>query len=516
MRRLIIRLLIVSIIVGLNINPGYSQLLINEILSSNITVSRDPQFYNYGDWIEIYNAGSSSVNLYNYRVTDDINYPDKYIIDYSIYIGAHSYKIIWADQEDYNLHTNFSLDSDGEFIALVSPGGTIVDSITYKKQIPDVSYGRYPDGSSNWVYFGEPTQESSNSSPGPADLTQAPDVGFSAAPGFYSSSQSIELSTSSPSAAIHYTTDGSVPDENSTIYSSPVVVSSTTVIRAKSYESGYLPGKICVSTYFINESFDIPVVSLSTDPDNFFSGSYGIFVEGWNGVVGWCREEPANWFRDWERPINFEYYEPDGERKINQLVGAKLAGKCSRNWPSKSIALISREKYGQKGIYYKFFNDKDNTYFKSIVLRNSGNDFEKTMLRDGFMQNLLIGRMDIDYQEYQPAVVFLNGEYWGILNLREKINEHYAESNYGINSDSVSVMEKNLVLLHGTDEHYLNMLDYINSHNLGVQENFDYVSTQMDVNEYMDYFIFNIFINNGDWPQNNIKYWRENNSTGRW
>jgi hypothetical protein len=511
-----LRLHLLAISVIITITTGYSQLYINEILTANVTINPDPDYVNYGDWIEIYNAGSSSVNLYNYTVTDDITQPGKYRINYTNYISAHSYKLIWADQENYHSHTNFALDNDGEFIALINPGGTIVDSITYKKQIPDISYGRQPDGSNTWVYFAEPTPESSNSSSGIADLIQAPDVSFSLSPGFYTSNQTVTISSASPTGAIHYTIDGSIPTDNSPLYSSPVQISSTTVLKARCFESGVLPGDIGVSTYFINESFDIPVVSLSTDPYYFFDDSWGIYVEGENGIPGCGHEEPANWFQDWERPINFEYFESNGECKVNKMVGVKLIGSCTRNFNLKSLTLISREKYGKSGLDYRFFSDKDINSFKSLNLRSSGNDLEETMLRDGFMQNLLIGRMDIDYESYQPTVVFLNGEYWGILNLREKMNEHYVESNYGINSDDVSVLENNASVVHGSADHYEDLVDYINSYNLGVEANFEYVNSQMDINEYLNYYISETFFDNEDWPHNNIRYWRENNSTGRW
>jgi hypothetical protein len=486
-------------------------LYINEILTSNITVNRDPVFINYGDWIEIYNAANTTVDLLNYVITDDARNLEKYRISTSNFIGPHSYKLIWADEENYGLNTNFALDCDGEFIALINPDGTIEDSITYTEQGLDISYGRLPDGSNNWVYFAQPTPEITNNSAGIGHLIHAPDVIFSITPGFYTSSQTVAISASSTTGSIHYTTNGSVPTLNSPVYTSPIQISSTTVVKARCYESGVLPGDIGVSTYFINESFDIPVVSLSTDPDNFFSGEYGIYVEGYNGIIGDCYEKPANWFMDWERPLNFEYFETNGERKINKLVGTKLTGQCTRVMPSKSLALISREQYGEAGINYSFFSDKNISSFKSLVLRNSGNDFPYTMLRDGFIQNILIGRMDIDYQSYQPTIVFLNGEYWGILNLREKLNEHYVESNYGINSDSVSVID-----CYTPDNHYSNLLNFIENHSLSDQANFDYVNTQMDVNEYLNYYIFNTFVDNEDWPQNNIKLWRENNATGRW
>jgi hypothetical protein len=494
---------------------GFSQLYINEILTANVTVNPDNDYQNYGDWIEIYNAGSSPVNLLDYTITDDIDNPGKYRFTHSIYVDAHDYKLIWADGYDNWSHTNFSLDNDGEYIALISPGGTITDYVTYDKQIPDISYGRAPDGSSNWVYFAKPTPEYSNSPNGTAGPIQSPDVSFSLSAGFYYSSQNVDISTSSPTGVIHYTTDGSIPDDNSPVYSAPVHISSTTVLKARCYEPGVLPGDIGVSTYFINESFDIPVVSLSTDPYYFFDWSWGIYVKGENGIPG-CGGITANWFQDWERPINFEYYEPNGARKINKMVGTKIIGSCTRNRPLKSLTLISREKYGESGIEYKFFQSKDNDSFKSLNLRNSGNDFDETMLRDGFMQNVIIGKMDIDYQGYQPTVVFLNGEYWGILNLREKMNEHYVESNYGNDADNVSVLENDAVVVHGDADHYNDLVDYINSHNLSIQANFDYVNTRMDVSEYLNYYITNTFFDNEDWPHNNVKYWRENSSTGRW
>ncbi len=516
LRSTCLRWFLVLIIVSLKSIDCDSQLYINEILASNVTVNPDPEYRNYGDWIEIYNAGNSSVDLINYTITDDINEPEKYRFIHSTHIGAKSYILIWADGYNNYIHTNFSLDRDGEYIALISPGGTIVDSVNYERQIPDISYGRQSEGSNDWVYFAEPTPAGSNSTTGISNLVQAPDVSFSLGSGFYSSSQTAAISTSSPTAAIHYTTDGSIPNDNSPVYSSPIQISATTVLKARCYESNVLPGSIGVSTYFINESYAIPVVSLSTDPYYFFNWSWGIYVEGANGIPGCGREEPANWFQDWERPVNFEYFDTDGGRRVNKMVGTKIIGACSRNWPSKSLTLISREKYGEQGIDYKFFSNKDINSFKSLNLRNSGNDFGETMLRDGFMQNLLVGRMDIDYQSYQPTVVFLNGEYRGILNLREKMNEHYVASNYDIDADDVSVLENNADVINGSADHYNNLLDYINSHDLSIQENFDYVNTQMDVNQYLNYYISNTFFDNEDWPHNNIRYWRENTAGSRW
>ncbi len=514
-KSILFRLFLLSFLVGLNYFNSYSQLYINEILTANVTINPDDEYRNYGDWIEIYNAYDYSVNLINYSITDHNNDLEKYRFKNSIYIEAGGFILVWADGYDNWAHLNFSLDNDGECIALINPDGDIVDSITYRKQIPDVSFGRQPDGSNNWVYFADPTPESSNSSTGLANLIQASDVHFSLSSGFYYSEQTISISSISPTAIIHYTTDGSIPKDNSPVYGSPIQISSTTVLKARCYENGLLPGNTNASTYFINESYDIPVISLSTDPYYFFDWSWGIYVIGSNGILG-CGDITANYFQDWERPINFEYFETNGECKVNKMVGTKILGSCTRNRPLKSLTLISREKYGENGINYRFFQDKENTQFKSLNLRNSGNDFEETMLRDGFMQNLIKGKMDIDYSSYQPTIVFLNGEYWGILNLREKMNEHYVESKYGINSDDISVLENNMEIVSGSTDHYYNLINYINSHDLSIQSNFDYVNSQMDVYEYLNYYITNTFIDNEDWPHNNNRFWRENNSAGRW
>ena len=508
--------LLLFAVISCNIINTYSQLFINEVLTANITINPDTSYQNYGDWIEIYNGGSSPVDLFNYSITDDVNNPGKYRFTNSIIVEAHGYILVWADDYDNYSHANFSLDNEGEFLALIRSDGNIVDSVTYKKQIPDVSYGRKPDGSDNWMYFAEPTPENPNNSPGVASCIQAPEVSFCLGSGFYNSSLDIDLLTQASSGVIHYTTDGSIPDDNSGVYGSPVHITSTTVLKARCYQDGVLPGDICVNTYFINESFDIPVVSISTDPYYFFDWSWGIYVVGENGALGCGRDEPANYFQDWERPLNFEYFDTDGSRKVNQLVGTKIIGACTRNRPLKSLTLISREKYGKSGINYRFFSDRNNNSFKSLNLRNSGNDFEETMLRDGFMQTLLIGRMDIDYQSYQPAAVFLNGEYWGILNLREKMNEHYVESNYGIDADDVSVLENQIDVINGSADHFIALSDYINTHDLSIQDDFDYVNTQMDVSEYLNYYIANTFFDNEDWPHNNLRYWRENSPTARW
>ena len=499
-----------------------ASIYINEILASNTSVKYDPHFFNFCDWIEIYNSGNDSVNLKGYTITDDILIPDKYLVNYTLIVNPHGYTVLWADSESWYPHTNFSLDSDGEFVALFDPEGTLVDSISFGKQFPDISYGRYPDGSPDLLYLPTPTWSARNR-PGVTDPSMvSSEVIFSQEGGFYEGTQSITLSTLSSTASIRFTKEGSWPDEGSELYLSPISVSKNTVIRARSFEEGYLPSPVYTNSYLIGQKSTLPVFSISTDPDYFFSYHYGIYVVGNNGIAGNCIDSAVNFNQPWERAINFEYYTREGVQRVNQVAGAKIAGRCSRTRKIKSIGIYSRKKYGKEGIDgFQFFNSKELDSPKDLLLRNSGTECYSTYLRDGFMQTLVSGRMDIDYQAYQPVVVYINGEYWGIHNLREKMNEHYVPSNYGIDPESIDLLEYNTIgnlndVLAGDWELYNAFMGYLETHDPSIPENYEYIQSQMDVDEFMNINISKIYFENEDWPQNNNKFWRERSPGGKW
>jgi len=244
----------------------------------------------------------------------------------------------------------------------------------------------------------------------------------------------------------------------------------------------------------------------------------GIYVVGTNGAYSDCSDDPANYFQDWERPINIEYYDPEGNLGFNQIAGTRIYGACSRKAERKSLAIFARGKYGDKDFDYKLFKDKDIDEFKSFIIRNSGNDNRETLLRDGMMQTLVKDRLDVDYQEYQPCIHYLNGEYWGILNIREKLNEDYLEANHGVDPDNVDILSGGYYfgVIEGTDTHYIQMLQFISSNDMTDPDNYDYVATQMDVDEFINYLITEIYVKNTDWPLSNIKFWRPQTTDGKW
>ncbi len=431
-------------------------------------------------------------------------------------IYPNHHELIFADKVAYGTHANFSLDGKGEQILLFSPDLVLADSITFGQQYPDISYGRYPDGSQNWYYFQDDSPSSDNSPDHLLTVSFAELPRFSIEGGYYTGNQVITLTTPSPSAVIRYTLNGSDPTSESAIYTNPITISSTTVIRARAFQYGTFTSLPVTHTYILDKEITLPVISIATDGKYLWNDRIGIYVEGTNGILGNCAETPRNYNQDWERPVNVEFYDQNGISGFNQLAGTKIFGACSRRAEQKSMSLFARGKYGKNSFDYKLFEDKDLNEFKSFIIRNSGNDIRHTMLRDGMMQTLVKDRMDLDYQEYQPAIIYLNGEYWGILNIREKINEDYLEANHGVDRDSVDMLYKYVYVVEGQDTHYLDMMDFIRSNDMSDSANYEYVGRQMDINQFLNYYIAEIYFFNQDWPQGNIKYWRPQTPEGRW
>jgi len=491
---------------------GMKSLVINEFMASNsITIADDAG--NYADWIEIYNYSTAAVNLSGCFLTDDLSNPTKWQISAEIIIPAGEFVLFWADKKNSGLHTNFKLNSEREAIGLSGVDSVLIDSISYQFQKNDISFGRSTVDSTKWGYFPNPTPGAINDLVFFAELTLDPT--FSIVGGFYSGNQQITLSSPDSGTKIYYTLDGIIPNERSPLYSSPINISSTTVVRARAFAVGKVPGTIITHSYFIDEPINLPVISLVTDPANFFDDQIGIYVIGTNGIPGYCTSIPMNLIQDWERPVNVELFEINAEVGLNQQAGVKIFGGCSRHrYPQKSLAFYARGKYGKGSFNYQIFPDKQIEQFESFILRASADDQPFTMFRDALAQMSIKDVLDIDYQAYRPVAVYVNGAYWGLHNLREKINEHYAAGNYELDPAKIDVIKRNSYwdwcVIAGSNKHYNAMMDFIQANDMSLPQNYEYVKTQMDVNNYIDYQITQIYLAGDDWPGNNIKYWHSN------
>ncbi len=509
-----IKFLVVILLIGVYaLNNSANALMITEFLAANCSYNLDPDYNCFSDWIEIYNSGTQSVSLDGYYLTDDLADTNKWQFPSGVIIASNSFMLIWADKMDAKLlalHTNFKLSGDGEEIGLYNPGGELIDSIIFPQQEPDISFGRQADTFSNLVYFSQPTPSAPNTSPGIADNIRAPVPEFSMSGGIYSQSHIIEL-TATTNSIIRYTLDGSIPELSSTIYSAPIIVSNTTIIRARVYKEDILPGKTITHTYFINITNSLPIISLVTSPSNLYDYNIGIYVDS-------NISQRVNW----ERPVNIEFYNTNSIIEFNVEAGITLFGRTAIYYPEKSFAVFFRDKYGNDFLDFKLFSNKNLDEFGAFLLRSSSDDWPFTMFRDGMIQSLVDGICSLDFQAYRPAVVYLNGEYFGIHNIREKYNEDYLAYNNGIDPDKVDILKMFMYLPNntisiqaGSSDHFIDMLKYIETNNISSIETYEHVKTLMDVDNYIEYIIAEIFCANTSW-RNNRKLWRKQSPTGKW
>ncbi len=413
-------------------------------------------------------------------------------------------------------HLNFKLSSSGETLFLTNPDSVLVDQLSFPLLLRNESFGRSIENNSDFLIFQTPTPLSENNTEGYSSRLSEPEM--SLPQGFYRSGTGVSIQGDIPGDQVYFTTDGSDPTINSEVFgSNNRVIFSTTTYKLRAFADGSLPSKVVTKTFVIDANQNLPVVSVSTDPVNLWSNESGIYVEGTNGVEGNCTG-PRNWNQDWEIPVQIELFESNGELGFSSGAGAKIFGGCSRTNPAKSLSIFFRGEYGNPELNYKLFEEKDIETFQAFVLRNSGNDFTSqghSMFRDGLMKTL-VEDADLDYQAFRPAVMYLNGEYWGIHNIREKVNEHFIESNSNADSEEIDLLEGNGWAIHGNADSYNQFLSALGSANMSNSTEYQQVEDMIDIDNYIDYMAAQIYYANTDWPGNNIKFWRDQRSNGKW
>lgn len=338
-------------------------------------------------------------------------------------------------------------------------------------------------------------------------------IEFSPPGGFFHDSLTVQLLA--PGAVIYFTTDGSRPVEKPEYrYRLPLRIRKTTVIRAFAVIAGE-KSKVIAHTFFVNEpETSLPVISLSITSSVLFDPEKGLFVKGPNAVDSLWNLPGANFWSRQEVSANFEFFETNGECAWRDQIGLRVFGGMSRIFPQKSMAIVARSRYGDSRFRYRFFGKNGLKKFKYLVLRNSGSDFGKTHFRDALMTHL-VKDWDLDVQDYRTAHVYINGTYWGIYNLREKINRYFINSHFDVDKDSIELIEHRLTRRYGSTAHYRKLLAFLEKHNLASDANFARVQSMMDVNNFMEYQIAQIYFDNQD-AGGNIKYWRPQTQQGRW
>ncbi|HLN72349.1 MAG TPA: lamin tail domain-containing protein [Prolixibacteraceae bacterium] len=494
-------LLLMILLLGL-VAVGKSQVVINEFMASNTGTIQDPDYGASADWIELFNTGNNAINLNGYAISDNISEPQKWVITSDIQLPAKGYVLIWADGMSSGLHTSFKLSADFEEIALADPSGKIIDSLSYGLQEANISMGRTSDGASQWGFFNNPTPGSSNTSGSFEGIVKnLPD--FSPLGGIFTQPVSVTINNTF-GGTVRYTLDGSEPNEASPVYENPIPISKHTVIRARIYQDNKMPGDVITNSYFINTDGSIgslPVVSIATAPENFWDPVKGIYVQ---------RFKP-----DWEVPINIELFENDGSDRagFNLPAGTKINGLYSWQLPQKMLGIYFRKAYGASKLEYPLFFDKKVRVFNSFALRASGNDWSNTLFRDGMIQNSTQPGMDIEIQGFRACVVYVNGQYMGIHNIRSKVDEAYVVESNELGDAKIDMIAYEDTVEAGDMQQYA-VFKTLYKKDLSIQANYDVVAQMMDIDNFTDFMIAEIYCANTS-VDHNVMAWKPK-EFGQW
>ncbi|MDR1762086.1 MAG: CotH kinase family protein, partial [Bacteroidales bacterium] len=464
-------LLVITLLSGMVV--ANAQIKINEVQTSN-SIFQDQDFQGKGDWIELYNTGATAVNIKGYFITDNKDKPRKWEFTKDFSIPAKGFAIVWCDGMNVFLkepHTNFKVSASGEAIRLYSNTMLLCDSVKVPLVERNYSYGRTTDGTGDWALLKKTSFKASNNSAG-YFKGMAPQPKISLKGGWYSGAQNVTISTDLPGAVIRYTTNGAEPTAESPIYGGETIVAEKTtavtqkygydrkdktgiqngtgwpvnfsypgdryngnrdynfVLKAKVFHPDYMTSNTSGETYFINERKPtLPVISLSIDKKYLFSADSGLYIQGTNGAeekYGHSTASRYNWVQDWSYPAHIEFYDANGVKQFANTMTIEVFGNASRSFDLKSLAVKIKNKYENAEINYPIFGSDGLQVYQSFILRNSGNDWSSgNFARDAITQQIVRGQVDLETQDYQPVVVYINGEYWSLMNMRERLAAEY-------------------------------------------------------------------------------------------
>jgi hypothetical protein len=445
------------------------------------------------DWVELFNGSSQSVDLTGWYLSDDTDNPCLWQIP-SLQIPAGGYTVIQAGDSSDEA-APFSISASGETVMLTRSDGALVDAMNTGMLRAGITSGRIAGGVSMVrVYFSEPTPGAPNSAQIFPSYTAAPI--FSQSKLYCSKPFSLTITAPTQDAAIYYTLDGSAPSDKDTLYTGPISVADSTVVRAIAYSPKLLPSNITTETYLFETPHTVPVVCLAGDP-----AQMGIVL-----YKSTRKYKP-------EYAANVEYYEADGTLGVSFPAGLKAKGRGSLDYPQKSVTIKLRGKYGRSSVTYPFFDTGKVTTFSEITLRNGGQDIYGTLLRDSFFHTLAQG-MNVDSVRTKFVVAYVNGEYWGLYSLDEEQEEGYFEAYYGADNDDIDLIDRNETVVEGSNDAFLQVRHDARTLNLADDTVFAEFAKQVDVDACMDYLILNTYFANGDVI--NQRFWHTRDGVVRW
>jgi hypothetical protein len=412
-----------------------------------------------------------------------------------------------ARNRGHEPHTTFKVDKDGGALYLVNAEGGILDSVRYNAVPVTATWSMNTAG--KWG-IGDPSPYGATL--GEVSATQVASSEASVPPsGFYSSPVTVTLPQGTRCA-----TGGAEPTEASGQITQSLNISSTTVLRCVTYADGAYRSEMLNRTYVFENQPSLPALFVTTDPLSMFSADTGLYMTG-DGAQMMDPHKGANYWSNRELPVYVELVEPGAKQPGFGIMGDfKISGQYSRAKEKKSFSVTFREQYGDKRLKYTLFPDHPElTKFKAFSVRNFGNNCGNDYVRDRVGTQITEG-LDVDYQRGRYVIVYYNGAYYGIHDMRERNNEYYYETKYGIDGNDIDLLDANDEATAGSSADYVAMMDWLQSNSLKEDANFNKVAEQIDIDNYINYMQTEMFINNRDWPHNNLKKWRVASQKTKW
>ncbi len=500
----------INYVLSANFNDG---IFISEAMSVSGSRSKYPN-----DWVEIFNSTDKDINLggYGLSTSDDtveFTFPDTVL-------KSGAYLLVYCTGTEQTasgntLYAPFKLSNSGETLYLTNSLGQITDIFSTGKQRDGISAGRNESSPDERLFFTVTTPgKANNISVKYSSYCSAPS--FDTLAGYVEGGTSVKVSVPKGTYVV-ITKDGSEPSADGKAYHEDfsVTINETTVLRARAFADGCLSSDIITSTYLVEAAHSIAVVSLASPPNGLFSNKSGILANG----PGYTEKKPhygANFWKDWERATHIEYISTDGVCSVEFDCGIHTFGQFARGLPQKGLALILREQYGTNEISYPFFADNGVASYKSLLLRPEGQDWNRAKLRDVLVPALLKGThfTAVDYMDYTPVALYINGDYWGLYYLREKLNDNYLTYKYGFEKENIDLIKGQTIVQTGSKSDLNALNKFLNSNKLTSAKNYEYFCSQVDIDSFIQFWIVQTFVCNAD--TGNIRQYKDENGKWRW